>query len=131
MVEATLNLPRVWVGKKFRYIPMTLNHRLHWIVRSRWNVAWKEAIWVEVMRNRHAFKGLIPFDKAEVKIILKTCRLLDVDNSYTCAKPLLDGLRYAGVLVDDSPDHLDLHVSQEKVSKVINQGVSINIKLIE
>ncbi|MFI5270030.1 MAG: hypothetical protein ACHQ7M_21850, partial [Chloroflexota bacterium] len=37
----------------------------------------------------------------------------DVDNATASLKPVLDGLVAGGLLVDDGPDHLSLHVRQE------------------
>ena len=39
-------------------------------------------------------------------------RLLDIDN--LCAKSIVDGLRYAGLIPDDTPQDISLTVSQEK-----------------
>lgn len=39
-------------------------------------------------------------------------RLLDADNLVGGIKPACDGLKDAGFIADDSPAHIDLHVSQ-------------------
>jgi hypothetical protein len=70
-------------------------------------------------------------ERAAITITLRTCRLLDVDNAYTCAKPLLDGLKYAGVIIDDSPKHITLYVNQEQVNKLDHQGVDIYLSEIK
>lgn len=44
-------------------------------------------------------------------------KLLDTDNLVGGAKYFLDGLRYAGLIPDDSPDKITLEVTQEKVTK--------------
>jgi len=49
-----------------------------------------------------------------LQVVSFRTRLLDLDN--LCAKFHVDALRYLGIIPDDSPAHIDLLVSQEKVS---------------
>lgn len=52
-----------------------------------------------------------------VRIRSFRCKLLDPDNLIGGAKHFVDGLRYAGLIPDDSPDKITLEVTQEKVAK--------------
>src|SRR5690242_7277852 len=106
----------VVVGKKVveRRIPQSLNARLHWAIRSKWNIAWKESVWAGVLENRRKFDKL-PYQKAKVRFTLHTIQQLDIDNAYTCIKPLLDALK-THVLTDDNPNCLELVVDQHKVN---------------
>lgn len=64
-----------------------------------------------------------------VRIMSYRVRLLDKDNLYGGAKPYVDALRYCGALEDDSPDAIDLEITQEKVSQG-NERTEIEIELI-
>lgn len=50
-----------------------------------------------------------------VRITSFRWRLLDPDN--LCAKSIVDGLRYSGLIPDDRPQDIDLTVRQEKCDK--------------
>lgn len=56
---------------------------------------------------------------ARTIVRIKSCRvrLLDKDNLYGGAKPYVDALRYAGAIQNDSPDAIDLEITQEKVTQ--------------
>jgi hypothetical protein len=56
------------------------------------------------------------------------CRLLDPDN--LCPKYLIDGLRHAGLIRDDSPQDIILEVSQEKVATRKEEYTRIEIEPI-
>lgn len=53
-------------------------------------------------------------------------RLCDPDN--LCPKYFIDCLRYAGFIPDDSPDHITLEVSQERVESVDEERTVITIE---
>jgi Holliday junction resolvase RusA-like endonuclease len=64
--------------------------------------------------------------KMSVVITSYRKRLLDLDNLVGGAKPLIDALCDMGLIVDDSPDWLDLEVKQKQQS--IGEHTSIEIK---
>jgi hypothetical protein len=55
------------------------------------------------------------------RIVLRITRcghqLLDVDNMAGGCKPVVDQLRYAGLIPDDSPDKVEIVFRQKKVAK--------------
>lgn len=55
--------------------------------------------------------------RVKVRIISYRCRLLDIDNLAGGSKFLIDAIRYQGLIRDDSPDAIELSVSQIRVSK--------------
>lgn len=57
--------------------------------------------------------GPQPF-KMRVKITLHHARPYDQDNAYAACKPVIDALKYWGLLWDDAPAYLDLTVEQAK-----------------
>jgi len=58
-----------------------------------------------------------PFDKAVVRILREGRRLLDFDNLVGGTKVLTDSLREQRLIVDDSPAHLTITVSQRLVPR--------------
>jgi hypothetical protein len=52
-----------------------------------------------------------------VRVHIRRQRLLDPDNAVGGIKALIDALRYHGHIVDDSPEHIELHVIQEKTHR--------------
>lgn len=53
--------------------------------------------------------------RINVRVNAYRSRLLDPDN--LCAKSLIDGLRYAGLIPGDRPQDIELTVTQEKCDK--------------
>lgn len=126
MVKLTVG--PVYVGKKSRRIPHSLNARLHWRVRHRWNTGWKTAVWEQIMVSG-VNHDTLPYEQARVVITLHTIRLLDIDNAFTCIKPLLDALKDI-VIADDNPNCLELAVKQAKVAHRHQEMVSMQIERI-
>lgn len=63
-----------------------------------------------------------------VSIVMYRVRLLDKDNAYGAAKPLIDCLRKIDLIPGDSEDEIQLIVSQEKVAHRIDQHTNVSIK---
>lgn len=116
-----------YVGHKERRIPHSLNARLHWAARHRWNKAWKESVQAGIWENKRRL-GRMPYSRAKVVVTLHTMRLLDMDNAYTCVKPVVDALTLYGVIVDDRMDCIDLAVQQVKVSHRHDEKVTLTIE---
>jgi Holliday junction resolvase RusA-like endonuclease len=55
------------------------------------------------------------------------CRLLDTDNNSRSCKDLLDGLRHAHLIQDDSPERIFLVTSQVKVAHKREERTEIEI----
>lgn len=56
-------------------------------------------------------------ERIVLRIVRKSPRLLDADNFAGGCKPLIDQVRYAGLIPDDSPDKVEIVFVQEKVKK--------------
>jgi len=99
----TLEIPRV---------PASPNNFIgkHWRFRHRNSQVWQQEVNVALLEAGYTKR--VPFQKARITIDRRGRRELDPDNLYGCVKPVLDALRYAHVLVDDSPAHLELEVTQ-------------------
>ena len=114
-------------SKKCRYVPANMmNVKMHWAEKAKWKKAWEEEVLWAVYKNRKKF-GKLPLQYAKVKIIFHHIKVFDKDGMYSAAKPIVDGLVKAGVIVDDSPRYIDLTVTQKKANKVIEQCVEIKI----
>jgi hypothetical protein len=84
---------------------------MHWAKRARYNEAWAWRIraamgWPAVFEQAP--------DKARVTITQYRKRTMDYDNLVASCKCLLDGLVDWELIEDDSPDHIELTVRQEK-----------------
>lgn len=66
-------------------------------------------------------------EKVTVRFTGRRCRLLDADNFAGSVKELLDGLVRAGLLDDDSPEHIILITQQEKVAHRKDEQTIIEI----
>ncbi len=86
--------------------------RMHWRHRHRNCQMWQEEIWMALVGKERPMR---PFQKARVSIHRRgRGRGLDPDNLVGAVKPILDALRYARILVDDTPEHVELVVTQSK-----------------
>jgi hypothetical protein len=61
-----------------------------------------------------------------LRITSHRTRLLDTDN--LCPKYFIDALRIAGVIEDDTAEHIDLQLSQEKVARRSEEKTVIEIE---
>lgn len=66
-------------------------------------------------------------ERAVVRIVRHACRLLDEDNLKGGVKPLLDCLKEAGLIEDDSPSAIELDVRQEKVFNKDHERTELEI----
>ncbi len=99
----TLEIPRVPVS------PNYLRGK-HWRYRHKNSTVWNQEIYYAVHQARVHRDP--PYEHAKVTIHRRSKGELDPDNLVACVKPVIDALRYAKVLVDDSPAHLKLEVTQ-------------------
>jgi hypothetical protein len=56
-------------------------------------------------------------ERITVRITRSSTRLLDADNFAGGCKPVIDQLRYAGFIPDDSPEKVEITFTQKKVKK--------------
>lgn len=96
-------------------VPCSPNDLLgrHWRYRSKNQNAWRDEVYYALMQSGNA-RLRVPFAKARVSIERISRGLLDPDNLVGSIKPVLDGLRYAKVIKDDSPEHIELTVTQSR-----------------
>lgn len=76
---------------------------------------WKDEIWYAILQSRPS--GM-PFAKAKVSIDRRSRGRLDPDNLVSSMKPVIDALRHAHVLVNDSADHIELTVTQSPTRRL-------------
>lgn len=95
-------------------VPMSLNEMLSngWRHRHRATKVWRQEIALAVYQ--HADRPKEPFQKARVVIERRSRGRMDPDNLAGSMKPVIDALRHARVLVDDSPEHIELTVTQRQ-----------------
>lgn len=129
-------LPEVCIdkrGTKCRYIPHSLNKKMHWAEKNRWTSEWKEITgWSvqEALRHLEGDKVSLPLKKKlELEIVLMGNRPMDKDNRHGACKPIIDGLTEAGIIKDDSDEFIEYTVTFEKVKKKTDQKVKLIIKI--
>lgn len=100
--------------------PETPNNFLgfHWRHRQRNSQLWQQEIHYALIQAGESPQQRQPFERAKVHIDRRSRGELDKDNLYGCVKPVIDALRYSNVLVDDSPQHLELDVTQSRSFKL-------------
>lgn len=89
--------------------------RMHWAARNRLLKKWQWIVWAEVYRLGGP-SGMKFHGKVRVRITRRSHHLLDADNLHGAAKLVLDALKTAKVIEDDSPEHIELHCEQESGS---------------
>lgn len=62
-----------------------------------------------------------------VSITRYAFQLLDLDNLWGSVKPLVDQLRYSGLIRDDSQEEINLEVAQVQVRRIKEVGTKIEI----
>lgn len=85
--------------------------RMHWAARRKLLKKWEVAVWAELYRigaHRFHYSG-----RVTVHIMRRSHHMLDADNLHGAAKLILDSLKTARVIEDDSPEHIDLVCEQE------------------
>lgn len=73
---------------------------------------WKRTIWAMGTAGRNGVKA--GNARLLVKIHVEHSRLYDEDNLVSGCKPILDSLKGLGYIKDDSPEHIELEITQEK-----------------
>lgn len=99
-------------------VPPSLNEVVgyHWRHRHRVSQIWQKEIWYALITAGYSPQRL-PYAKARVSIHRQSHGKMDPDNLVGAMKPLIDALRYAHVLVDDTEEHLELVVTQKRQLK--------------
>jgi len=84
----------------------------------------KRGVRVKSMGKGQSEEGM----RAEYTISIRSrrVRLLDPDNLYV--KDVIDQLRYAGVIPEDTPEVVEIDITQEKVSGYKQEETIIEIK---
>ena len=95
------------------YLPKSLNYvlRMHKIVRNKYFTKCKTDVWYLVKAEKQRPKK--PYKKALMKIIFTfpDNSIRDFDNMVGGAKGMIDGIKRAGIIEDDSWQKLKLEFS--------------------
>lgn len=67
-------------------------------------------------------------ERSFVRIARYSCRPLDIDNFAGGCKPIIDQLRYAGIIRDDNPEAIQVEFLQFKVAHKAQERTEIEIK---
>lgn len=85
--------------------------RMNWVRRHKETKRWRRLVWVA--RCQKIVGRPTPFSHAKVTMTRISPKLLDEDNLYASAKMPLDALKCNELIVDDSPKHVKLQVTQQ------------------
>ncbi len=99
-------------------VPPGINQRLkmHHMDYKRVRDGWQSAIYhlVSGLNRANLYTAHTRHEKMRVKIHIEHSRLFDPDNLTSAAKTPLDCLRRLKFLFDDTPQYLELDVTQSK-----------------
>lgn len=96
-------------------LPRTTNRlNVHWRVRQTNTKKWQNAVILEARR-----KGtpLAPLERAQLTLTRYSAKECDFDNLVSSFKPLIDGLRIAGVIKDDKQSVIGQSIYLQGVAK--------------
>jgi len=113
-------------GYECRFVPHSINTKMHWGKKHRWTEAWKTEVEWGIYKNRRKFKEL-PLHHARFEVVYHVVKFMDEDNLYASVKPIIDGLKKerGGVLIDDDHQHASYRVVQRKASRGDDQHVEL------
>ena len=83
--------------------------RLHWRGRHAMQKIWDKILWEERVQIP---ARQWPIEHAAIRITRHSLHTLDHDNLNGSAKIVLDALKHANIIADDSPAHIDLKITQ-------------------
>jgi len=101
-------------------VPPSLNKlmRMHWAAKSRLRSKYGNAVFALLSAKGWRFREKNNIPRASVKIIVyQRTRRLDQDNLIGGMKPLIDGMRDAGVIRNDSPAWIDFPAPVQGVDR--------------
>lgn len=86
-------------------LPKTPNELsgMHWGKVSKLRARWRYQTAYLAKVEAKAQKAKVPFKKVELTLIRGSSRKTDLDNIIASFKPLIDGLKDAGIITDDNP----------------------------
>lgn len=116
-------MPDMYPGSRVLYVitlpftkpPLTLNQRQPWMVKAELTKQVRNAAMLLALSAR------VPKGMEYIEVTLhyrpNTKRKRDEDNLFATLKPCLDGLRDAGVIIDDDHTHVTSRCRIEKVGR--------------
>lgn len=86
---------------------INMNHRGHWSVRAKKARLWREAAYVEALRQVRPPRTQPP-SLIVVTLPVQGRRRRDPHNLHPTLKPIVDGLVDAGLWPDDTPEYVEI-----------------------
>ena len=113
-----INIPRVPPSpneKKYR----------HFRAKKELRELWEVELWVNAPKGipkahyeLRADKFIPPEGKQIVRIHQLRKKELDKDNLYASVTPVINAMRFVGLILDDSPQHIELKATQGKCGRL-------------
>lgn len=107
------------------------NKRLHWQAKRRLVQQWRERSQIIARNALHYGLAKAPESRVQISFIVRRGRRLDPDNAAASSslKALVDGLRDAGLLADDTAKHCTRGAVDQEISKEYKQRPSVVVRL--
>lgn len=111
------------------------NGRAHYMAVARARKELRQATWIWARQARAAWHD--PIDPARVTLTLQQTRKKprdgyyrphDRDNAMAALKPVFDGIKDAGLIVDDTAEHIEPVVEIEWVEELADEGIAVKVE---
>jgi len=106
-------------------LPPTPNARMHWRAKAKHNRQWREV--ARIMASRQ--KPPQPWPRVKLELTRYSSAPCDQDNNIASLKPVIDGIRDAGIMVDDNPNCVESITARWETAKQ-NEG-RVRVRVIE
>lgn len=99
----------MFIAIKKPIVSQNVRDKWHWAKRSAERIEWEKEIWAALngQVKKHKAKG-----KRRLKITSIRPRMLDFLNLCGGSKGLVDAIVNLGLLIDDSPNYVDVEIKQ-------------------
>lgn len=109
--------------------PSFANRRGHWAVLARMKGHWRQQAGMVGKSARNAAQvGPATGPRVVTILMHRAAFTLDMDNAFAAVKPVVDGLKDAGLIMDDTPALLELRVQQTRASHRKEQKTEITVE---
>ena len=100
------------------------NQRWHHLTKAKYVKRWREDVW------KMCFVMEVPKAQGKARHVIATrygVKMLDADNLASAFKPVLDGLKDAGVIVDDAERWITVEYRQSPVKNGRDAAITLEL----
>jgi len=74
--------------------------------------------------------GTVAKAQSRVRVVVESFAVQPRDIDNICVKAVIDEFRYAGLLIEDDPDHMELFIRSNRVSKREHERIIFTLEII-